>query len=389
MSHVLEEYAKNLGVLISKPIVSEHFFPCRFEKYITIYCEDKIQSKKYLYYDMVFNLLKPFLREKNIKIIQIGVKDLILENADLCLSNLTFKQYAYIISKSILHIGIDNVYSHYASSKNIPIVNLFGNIYSSVSSGYWNKNNQKNIEAKWLKKPCLNTFDPKSEINTIKPEEIVSKILEFISINKKINFNTIRIGDKFLNKIYEVVPTTFHQLPINKDTLIHLRVDYGFTEEAFMNYCANYKTWIISDKLIQPAALAKIQNNIQKISFILNKNSDEVPSKYLDLLKSLQISFEFLIEDEEDLGYFKNKYFDYDVNPYKTKNKKPDNIASSARFISSKIIYENNIEYPSKAHWLIKNKNIDNSMNILDNDEYWDELDYFYIYESKQTKTNH
>jgi hypothetical protein len=381
MSHILEEYAKNLGVLISKPIISEHFFPCRFDKYITIYCEDKIQSKKYLYFDMVFNLLNKVLKENKIKIIQIDAKDMILENVDLRLSNLTFKQNAYIISKSILHIGVDNVYSHYASSKNIPSINLFGNIYSSVSNGYWNKNKQKNIEAKWSKKPCLNIFDPKSEINTIKPEEIASKILEFISPGRKLNFNTIKIGDKFLNRICEVVPTSFHQLPVNKDALIHLRVDYGFTEEAFMKYCTNYKTWVISDKLIQPAALEKIQNNVNKISFIIDKNSDEIPSRYLDLLKSLNISFEFLIKDEDQLGYFRNKYFDYSVNPYKIKNQKPDNITPSSKFISSKIIYENNIKYPSKAHWLMKNKNIDNSMNVLDNDEYWNELDYFYIYE--------
>ena len=47
MSHILEEYAKSLGVYISKPIISEHYFPICDEKYIVIYSEDKIQSKHY------------------------------------------------------------------------------------------------------------------------------------------------------------------------------------------------------------------------------------------------------------------------------------------------------------------------------------------------------
>ena len=31
MPHLLREYAKNLGVKISKPIVKEHFFPINFD----------------------------------------------------------------------------------------------------------------------------------------------------------------------------------------------------------------------------------------------------------------------------------------------------------------------------------------------------------------------
>ena len=36
MSHILEEYAKSLGVYISKPIISEHYFPICEEKYIEL-----------------------------------------------------------------------------------------------------------------------------------------------------------------------------------------------------------------------------------------------------------------------------------------------------------------------------------------------------------------
>ena len=36
MAHLVEEYAKNLGVKFSRPVLKDHFFPINFDKYITI-----------------------------------------------------------------------------------------------------------------------------------------------------------------------------------------------------------------------------------------------------------------------------------------------------------------------------------------------------------------
>ena len=53
MPHLLREYAKNLGVKISKPIVSNHFFPIEFDNYITISVDDENQSKSYKNYEIL------------------------------------------------------------------------------------------------------------------------------------------------------------------------------------------------------------------------------------------------------------------------------------------------------------------------------------------------
>ena len=50
MPHLLKEYAKNLGVKISKPTFKEHFFPLDFDKYIVLYNEDNVQSRNYKYF---------------------------------------------------------------------------------------------------------------------------------------------------------------------------------------------------------------------------------------------------------------------------------------------------------------------------------------------------
>ena len=71
MSHLIEEYAKNLGVKISEPIVNDHFFPITQCKYITLN-QAGVASKTYSHYDIVLSLLKPFLDRADIKVIQIG-----------------------------------------------------------------------------------------------------------------------------------------------------------------------------------------------------------------------------------------------------------------------------------------------------------------------------
>jgi len=49
MSHLIEEYAKNLGVKISKPMIAKHFWPTAFDNYITICLDSEIPSKNYRY----------------------------------------------------------------------------------------------------------------------------------------------------------------------------------------------------------------------------------------------------------------------------------------------------------------------------------------------------
>lgn len=382
MSHILEEYAKNLGVLISKPIVSQHYFPIPEIKYITIYSEQNIQSKNYQYFNLTLDLIAPVLKENNIKVIQIDCKGEPLRSVNKVLGGLSFRQYANILSNSMLHIGIDNVYSHYVSSINIPLVNLFGNVYPSVTGGYWSKNHQKkNIAPVWDVRPCLNMNDPKSEINKINPEQIAQSVLDLLKINKKINFKTIKIGTLFNTPIVEVIPTFFTPIKTEKNQLIFLRVDQGYNEEAFLKYCENYQVCIITDQLIQLSGLEKNRHNIKKISLFIDKEFGQIPERYFEILKIWNIELQLMTKSEQHFAWLKNQYFDRSVNLYKSENEKPKNVSGRNLFLSNKKVFENGVQYPSLAHWRIKQKSVDGPMNILDTNEYWEDLQHFYIYD--------
>jgi hypothetical protein len=382
MSHILEEYAKNLGVLISKPVVSKHFFPIFEEKYITIYSEKNIQSKNYLYYNLVLDLIRPILLEKNIKIIQIDCDNNYIQGINKALGSLSFRQNAYIISKAIMHIGIDNVYSQYASSIGVPVITLFGNIYPSVTNPYWSSEKiKKDIAAPWSVKPCLGIQDLKSEINSIKPEQIAQAIIDLLKLNKKINFKTIKIGSIFLNSIYEIIPTSFYQLPISENDVVYLRADYGLDENSFFQYCAAYKVGVVTNQPIQLKALEKVRNNIKNISIFINKNDELINERYFEILKIWGIEVNLLVKEEKDLGYLKNKYFDQNVNLYISNKEKPQNISEKTFFFSNKKIFKDGKEYASKAHLTNQKNIVDSQMNVIDTPEYWEEQEHHYYYE--------
>lgn len=384
MSHLIEEYAKNLGVKISKPIVSKHFWPLIFDKYITICLEDQAQSKNYKYYEIVIDMIKRFLELQDIKIIQIGSsKSPKLNNVDARIFDLNFKNNAYILSKSKLHIGIDNVFSHYASASEVPLVTLFGNVYSNVSRGYWGKN-QINIEAPWKIKPSLNAIDPSDAINKIKPEIIAEAILKQLKINAKIALKTKFIGNFYETKVIELVPNFFTPISNLKNQLVFIRMDYAIDDKSFMNWCHYLNSYALFSRQLLPMEFCKLfASKIKNISFIISKNF-ELPDQYLKDLQSLGIGVTLLVEDAEKLPILREKFFDYNVQLYFKASKDllpKDCDFSKLYFNSSKTLLADGKKYASKYHWLQQKNFVDKNFNLEDNEILLEELNHFYIYE--------
>ena len=299
MSHLLEEYAKNLGVKISLPIVSDHFFPLICDKYITLSNDDEIESKHYPYYEIVLNLLAPFFEQENIKVVQLGGKSKI-DGADTAL-NINFKQQSFILSKSLLHVGSDNALNHLASSKQIPTVNIFGNTFPQVNRPIYSSPSLNiNLSPDWDKKPSFNKVDSKKQINNIKPEVIAQSILDLLKIkDKKINFKTLHAGSAFSQKLVEVVPTTFTPLQLFPNQVVMVRADYGFDEDVFLKYCKNYKVSVYSDSLIQPNGLRQIAANTTDLLVFVDTSWDTIPENYFRMVKGLGINLVLLTKEKK------------------------------------------------------------------------------------------
>jgi len=381
MAHLLEEYSKNLGVKFSTPVVKDHFFPLSIDRYITISQEPTLDSKVYRHYDLVINLLKPFLQRAKIKVIQLGGRDKI--NGVSAALNVSFKQQSFILSNSLAHLGPDGALNHLASSKNIPTVTLFGNTFSQSNRPLFSKSSTNvSLEPEWDKKPSFSNVDGKRQIDKIKPEIIAQNILNCLNIQKeKINFSTKYIGDNFLTPTVEVVPTSFVDLRIPPNQLLSVRTDYGFDEYSFMQLCKKHKVSICADHLIQPQALQLIASNVNHFYIIIDRDWDTIPDSYFNTLKNLGIELTFLAKEVEDIPLLRNKYFDIPVRPYYQEQPPPCEVGEDTKFLSSLRIIEGKKEYLSHAHW---KKGLDNNNKVVDTPDYWKELTHFYIYESKE-----
>ena len=378
MSHLIEEYAKNLGVKIGSPVVKDHYFPVLFEKYITIHQAVNVPSKIYSHYDTVVSLLKPFLDRAKIKIIQLGGSEKI-DGVDAAL-NVSFKQQSFILSNSMAHLGCDSALAQLASHKKLPTVTLFGNVFASnAKPAFSNGSINITLEPEWDKKPCFNIQDSQKQIDTIKPEVVAQAMLDFLKIEKEdIRFTTKYVGDSFKSSRVEVIPTSFAPLKLQPNQELIIRTDYGCNEDAFLKYCINYPVSIFSENLIQPHGLQKFSQNLNNFYLILDKKWDTIPDNYFDILKNMNVNLSMYVKNKDSLNYVRNKYFDIAVNLYKENEKPLCSVTDDARFMSSLRLIEGGKEYLSYAHW---KKGLDSNNKVIDSPEYWKESDHFYIYE--------
>ena len=104
----------------------------------------------------------------------------------------------------------------------------------------------------------------------------------------------------------------------------------------------------------------------------------KIPKKYFSILKRWGVDFQILVKNKTILDDVKFEYFDQEVDFADTSCEKPKKIDLSDRIFSFKKVVEGDKVYKCMNHW--KN-NVDNDDNVVDNADYWEELDYFYIYE--------
>ena len=378
MSHLLHEYSKSLGVKVSKPDLQQHFFPCLDEKYILFYNSERQASKIYKHYSTVFQLLREALDDHGIKIYQIGG-----ENAIMGVSrhlSCSLKNEAYLVAKSMLYLGPDSYLAQYASAQDVKTITLHGNNYASNTKPFWGSFKDKAcLEPNWNLNPCFSAEDPQRQIDSIKPEEVCKKILEFCGLGQlKFNFKTINIGDSYYQKIVEVVPTAITKgLPRS----LFVRIDYGVEEEALLYYCANHEVILVTDQLPQISMLMQFRENIKRILYTVQDKNDTIPEEYFESLKKLGIDFILLSDKEDDLSFLRNKYFETQVHP-KHDRKEPIVCPDDAKFLSNKKIIEEDKVYMSYAHY---KKGLDSCDKVLDTPEYWEESKHFYIYEQEKS----
>ena len=108
-------------------------------------------------------------------------------------------QTAYILSKSLLHLGADSFPAHVASGYGKKIVCLYSNNYAANCDPYWTADEDKVLlePKRDGKKPSFAAEESPKTINTINPEDIADGVLKLLNI--KNNKNQNKTNNRFHN----------------------------------------------------------------------------------------------------------------------------------------------------------------------------------------------
>ena len=378
---LLDTYATNTGSKIDKPFIYSKFFPLPIGKYITFQAQTPYDSRNYSYWQEVINLLHPFLNKNDIHIVQVGTKDeKALNGVVNLLGQTNINQLSYVIENSILHFGADSLCVHLSSHFNKPIVSLYSISNPSVAGPHFGDKNKhillKGYERIGNRKPSYSQVESPKSIDTIKPEEICTAILNLLNIQYSNLPETIHFGQDFNVKSFEIIPDKMidpNSIPIENPIV---RMDYHFNEQALQNILEVKKTIIFTNKPIKKDIIQKYKKNILQVIYIIEENND---INFVKTLKNNSINYTLLsFLEESNLNKYKIDYMDYNLivnRKHKTKEDTKITDVNNLFYKSSRVLHSSEGQFISRYDWLNKTGN-----KVVDDPDFWKEADNFYIF---------
>ena len=387
--HILERYALSCGVKIDKPFILEQYYPVSLDKYIVFQTSGKGNSSQYDYWIKVFQYIREYT--KDYKIIHVGLEsDQSIAGVDLDLRGKTsIRPLAYLIKNSSLYLGIDSLSTHLAGYYDKKIVALYSYCYAQNCFPVWGKgHNQSLIEVNWAEqgKPSFSLNEKKKNINTIKPEVIAKAALDHLGVANDLDLvKTLFIGAEYHNPTIEIVPDSNSYPIFIKDKVCNVRMDYHFNEENLIRLASICKVNIVTAREININILYSIRAKICGLNIIA---SNEISEDYLIKVKTLGLKLNLSAPFNDSWSTLCEKFFDFkldkDSTIEKSKIKNASEIDESCDFNSEKIIFSEGKVYSCKLFWEKKQPKLDRRAKVVDDQAFWQESDYFYIYKDER-----
>lgn len=387
--HILERYALSCGVKIDKPFILEQYYPVSLDKYIVFQTSGKGNSRQYDYWLKVFQYIREYT--KDYKIIHVGLEsDQSVAGIDLDLRGKTsIRQLAYLIKNSSLYLGIDSLSAHLAGHYDKKIVALYSYCYAQNCFPIWGKgHNQSLIEVNWAEqgKPSFSLNEKKKNINTIKPEIIAKAALDHLGVANDLDLvKTIFIGAQYHNPTIEVIPDSNSYPIFIKGKVCNVRMDYHFSEDNLLRLASICTVNIVTSKEIDINILNSIKPKICGLNVIA---SNQISEEYLTKVKGLGIKLNLSGPFNDGWSALSEKFFDFKLEKdevfTKSRIENASKIDESCDFNSEKIIFSEGKVYSCKLFWEKKQPKLDRRAKVVDDQEFWQESDYFYIYKDER-----
>ena len=388
--HILDSYALNCGVKVDKPYIYQQYYPLGQDKYITLQPFSRNDGKRYLYWNDVIEYILPFLKERNIKIVQIGVKeDPPLVQSIWTQGSTTINQVAFLVQRSLLHVGVDSFAMHIASGQGKKSLSLHSTNWGENSRPYWSsKEDGVVLEPDRSElKPSFEVRDPgKQVINKIKPEAVAQKILDLLGIKETIGHETVFIGENYTATNIHLIPSSVAPSHDQINFLV-VRMDLAFDEDVLYNQLQKTRCSILTDKPIDVKIIDALKENIHDVVYFVDENHD------IDFVKFLHGSgINYILVSrlkKEELDKIKFDYLDYNFIFEKKSHKEQrakvlsDNLTGDLYYKCNKKFLKDGECYSSVVN--LKNQIADENIGhrpfhkIKDAADFWEDLEDFYI----------
>ena len=393
--HILESFALQNDLKIDRPFVYERFFPLAVEKFITLDTSSLgTEAMKYDHWQLVVDLIQPFLEEQQIKIVQLGAKnDPPLTGCYIALGQCNFNQKAYVINKGLAHVSTNNEAAHIASTYNKKSVVIFPhNCYPQQFLPYWTEQGYLEIlYPQMTSKPSFNPSETPKSINLIAPESIAGKILKSVGMLGFVpEFRTLKIGGSFHRKRIESTLTRIlDPAELGVSSLI-VRMDLNFNEEGLVKQLEASPCSVITNRPFNKEILNKFSKRIVELVYYIERGDEGLD--FISKVKEKSINYLLRSRAEDDeIKDFKMTYFDYGLVNHVSQKTKHDYAELKNKkklyYKSNHFIIHNNSFYPSTAALLrdIHGKPTmeHEPFEAIEDPLFWEEEEHFHFFEKK------
>ena len=390
--HLLERYSSSTRLRIASPDLYETYFPLPFKDYVVVVNSSGMTGKNYKYFRDVLFVIKDKLDESGIKIVQLGLpQDQKLQFCVDLRGKTRINQFNHLIKNSKLVISGDTSALHVAGAYNVPFVSLFGLTDPNVSGAYFG-DKSKQVYLTPQVEGYRPSFDPSDPIvNQIPIEKVAEAALNSLNLSPTSRITSLYTGDDYGQLIIESIPNQVVNPEIITGTL-NIRLDYLWNDDLAYQQTSVSKTCLITNKALNINILRQLKANVKAIIYILDENHDK---KWVKELRRTGISFGLMSRFKGgDLNELKLLYCDYGVIvPFPAAKKEDLNnhekITYDTIVRSSKIILSNDKIFATKQHWEQNKPSptfIFNDVPIIDSPEFFEESNYYYLYNKESVK---
>lgn len=377
--NLLKSFQATTGLTPGKGHIYEKIYPLPFDNFIVLDTQSADLNKNYVFWFRVIDLIEPILSEKNIHIVHFIEDKKYHFNHTYIDNSIHLSQKTYLLKKAKLFCGASKIYSLICSEYSTKQIYLKYDYYLDNIL----VDEDCIIHSNYTRKNFVNPN--KAQINNIRPEEIAKKIIKSVLGYEPKFDSTISVGRVYATQSIEIIPDNVFDIKNDGKNEIVIRMDYLFSEDNLNKQLQIFSAFIVTDKPIEKNILASRKNNIKKVYYKIEKNSDPT---FVKTLNEIGIDYELISSlSENDLGKEKIKYLDYkkinrlnilDLSFLDGLDK------SKIYFKANKIVVKSAKTFCSRWHakMLISEPNVRFSQSALPvnlDEAFKEEADYFYF----------